>query len=108
MNSPVPYPTLDGAAVIGVDNPLVGALSPGAPKGQDAPLDPARVPALVVMSAGRIFIAEADSTEVEDTASGRSDGFQGQMEGRWTPARFLRRLTAEGRGFRAYDQERRD
>jgi enoyl-CoA hydratase/carnithine racemase len=103
---------LDGAAVIAVDSPPVHALSPGAPKGQDAALDRApaysTVRALVVMSAGRTFIAEAHIIELEDMAWGRGDGgFQREMGGRWTPARFLQGLAAEGRRFRDYDQERR-
>jgi 3-hydroxyacyl-CoA dehydrogenase len=78
MNSLVAYQIQDGVAVIAVDNPPVNALSPGVPEGLDAALDRAAadsaVRAIVVMGAGRTFIAGADIAVVEDMAWGQGPG----------------------------------
>jgi 3-hydroxyacyl-CoA dehydrogenase len=75
MNSLVTYEVRDGIAVITVDNPPVNALSPGVPEGLDAALDRAAadssVRALIVMGAGRTFIAGADIAMLEDMAWGK-------------------------------------
>jgi 3-hydroxyacyl-CoA dehydrogenase len=78
MNSLVTYEVRDGVAVIKVDNPPVNALSPGVPEGLDAALDRAaadsKVSALVVIGAGRTFIAGADIAVLEDMAWGKGPG----------------------------------
>jgi 3-hydroxyacyl-CoA dehydrogenase len=66
----------DGVAVITVDNPPVNALRPGVPEAiqariESAAADPA-VRAIVVIGAGRTFIAGADIKELEAAASGAS------------------------------------
>src|SRR3954471_10050964 len=60
----VKFETVDGIGVITVDNPPVNAMSPGVPEGSVASLDrgnadPA-VKAMVLIGAGRSFIAGAD------------------------------------------------
>jgi 3-hydroxyacyl-CoA dehydrogenase len=64
----------DGVAVITISNPPVNALSPGVPEGilsaiQSAAADPA-VAAIVVIGAGRTFIAGADIREFGKVVSG--------------------------------------
>jgi 3-hydroxyacyl-CoA dehydrogenase len=64
----------DGVAVITISNPPVNALSPGVPEGiqtsiQSAANDPA-VRAIVVIGAGRTFIAGADIREFGKIVSG--------------------------------------
>jgi 3-hydroxyacyl-CoA dehydrogenase len=66
----------DGVAVITVDNPPVNALSPGVPEAiqgqiESAAADPS-IQAIVVIGAGRTFIAGADIKELEAAASGAS------------------------------------
>ena len=68
----------NGVAVITIDNPPVNALSPGVPEGistaiQKAGQDSA-VPAIVVIGAGRTFIAGADIKQLEEHAHGRGSG----------------------------------
>src|SRR3954451_11430768 len=65
-------------AVITIDNPPVNALSPGVPEGIAACIDEANrdaeVQAIVVIGAGRTFIAGADIKEFGKITSGeRSD-----------------------------------
>jgi enoyl-CoA hydratase/carnithine racemase len=64
MSEMVTYNVRNGIATVAVDNPPVNALSPGVPEGLEAALDRASadpaVRALVVMGAGRTFIAGAD------------------------------------------------
>jgi 3-hydroxyacyl-CoA dehydrogenase len=78
MNSLVTYANHDGVAVITVDNPPVNALSPGVPEGLDAALDRAAaddgVGAIVIIGAGRTFIAGADISVLEGMAWGRGPG----------------------------------
>jgi 3-hydroxyacyl-CoA dehydrogenase len=65
-------------AVIAVDNPPVNALSAGVPQGLEAVLGRAagdrEVRAIVVMGAGRTFIAGADIAVLEDMAWGIGPG----------------------------------
>jgi 3-hydroxyacyl-CoA dehydrogenase len=66
----------NGVAVITVDNPPVNALSPGVPEAiqariESAAADPS-IHAIVVIGAGRTFIAGADIKELEAAASGAS------------------------------------
>lgn len=74
MNPLVNYANHDGVAVITVDNPPVNALSPGVPEGLDAALDRAAaddgVRAIVVIGAGRTFIAGADIAVLQEMAWG--------------------------------------
>jgi 3-hydroxyacyl-CoA dehydrogenase len=78
MNELVTYNVHDGVAVIAVDNPPVNALSPGVPEGLGAALDRAAqdtsVRAVVVIGAGRTFIAGADIGVLEDMAWGKGAG----------------------------------
>ena len=75
--------TLDGdaasaapVAVIVIDNPPVNALGPGVVDGLQAALDQvdrnASIRAVVVMGAGRTFVAGADIKELEDAAWGEA------------------------------------
>ena len=78
MNNLVCYDARDGVAIIAVDNPPVNALSPGVPEGLEAALDRAaddeQVRAIVVMGAGRTFVAGADIAVLEDMAWGTGPG----------------------------------
>jgi 3-hydroxyacyl-CoA dehydrogenase len=60
----VKFDTIDGIGIITVDNPPVNALSPGVPQGIVAALDKGNadpaVKAMVLIGAGRSFIAGAD------------------------------------------------
>jgi 3-hydroxyacyl-CoA dehydrogenase len=71
----VTYSTSDGVAFLAVDNPPVNALSPAVAEALGAALDRAaadpEVHAIVVMGAGRTFIAGADIHVLEDAAWGR-------------------------------------
>lgn len=75
MNPLVKYEIADGVAVITIDNPPVNALSPGVPEGLEAAIvraaDDASVSAIVVIGAGRTFIAGADIKELEAAAWGK-------------------------------------
>lgn len=64
--------------MISIDNPPVNALSPGVPEGisaaiQKAGQDPS-VSAVVIIGAGRTFIAGADIKQLEEHAHGRGSG----------------------------------
>ena len=77
MNDLVRYSVQDGVAVLLVDNPPVNALSPGVPEGIAAGLeraagDPSAV-ALVLIGAGRTFIAGADIREFGKITSGEKE-----------------------------------
>jgi 3-hydroxyacyl-CoA dehydrogenase len=67
-----------GVAVVTIDNPPVNALSPGVPEGISAAIDRAErdqgVAAVVIIGAGRTFIAGADIKQLEDHAHGRGSG----------------------------------
>jgi 3-hydroxyacyl-CoA dehydrogenase len=69
MNPLVRFDKNGGVAVVTIDNPPVNALSPGVPEGLDAAIvcanDDAEVTAIVVIGAGRTFIAGADIKELE-------------------------------------------
>jgi len=74
MSDLVRTSTHDGVAVITISNPPVNALSPGVPEGirsaiESAANDPA-VGAIVVIGAGRTFIAGADIREFGKVVSG--------------------------------------
>src|SRR6202451_2479292 len=75
MNPLVKYGVTDGIAVITIDNPPVNALSPGVPEGLEEAIarahDDADVKAIVVIGAGRTFIAGADIKELEAAAWGQ-------------------------------------
>src|SRR5437870_2041114 len=74
MNEMVRFSVHDGIGVITVDNPPVNALSPGVPEGILAAVKGAqaddRVKALVLIGAGRTFIAGADIKEFGKITSG--------------------------------------
>ena len=74
MNSLVTYELHQDVAVIAVDNPPVNALSPGVIEGLGATLDRAiadpAARAIVVLGAGRTFIAGADISVLQDLAWG--------------------------------------
>src|SRR6185436_17402743 len=67
-----------GVAVVTIDNPPVNALSPGVPEGISAAIDSAErdpaVSAVVIIGAGRTFVAGADIKQLEDHAHGRGSG----------------------------------
>jgi 3-hydroxyacyl-CoA dehydrogenase len=68
----------NGVAIVTIDNPPVNALSPGVPEGiaaaiQKAGQDPS-VSAIVIIGAGRTFIAGADIKQLEEHAHGRGSG----------------------------------
>src|SRR5512133_846781 len=74
MNELVSFSIHDDIAVITICNPPVNALSPGVPEGlrssiQSAAGDPA-IQAIVVIGAGRTFIAGADIREFGKVVSG--------------------------------------
>jgi 3-hydroxyacyl-CoA dehydrogenase len=72
MSHPVTVTQREGVAVLEIDNPPVNALSAGVPEGlmkgvQEAERDPS-VRALVVIGAGRTFVAGADIRDLERAA----------------------------------------
>jgi 3-hydroxyacyl-CoA dehydrogenase len=77
MPNPVTITLHDSVAVIAVDNPPVNALSPGVPEALIQAFDAAEqneaVSAIVVMGAGRTFIAGADINSLERAAWGDRD-----------------------------------
>ena len=68
----------EGVAVITIDNPPVNALGTGVPEGISAALDRAgqepSVSAIVMIGAGRTFVAGADIKQLEEQAHGRGPG----------------------------------
>jgi 3-hydroxyacyl-CoA dehydrogenase len=78
MSQLVKYSTRDEIAVITIDNTPVNALSPGVPEGIDAALERAgadpEVRAVVVIGAGRTFIAGADIGVLQNMAWGKAQG----------------------------------
>jgi 3-hydroxyacyl-CoA dehydrogenase len=81
MNELVRYFVQDGVAVLCVDNPPVNALSPGVPEGLEegvrrAEDDPSAV-AVVLIGAGRTFIAGADIREFGKITSGEKERGRG-------------------------------
>jgi 3-hydroxyacyl-CoA dehydrogenase len=68
----------NGVAVVTIDNPPVNALSPGVPEGISAAIHKAgqdsSVAAVVIIGAGRTFIAGADIKQLEEHAHGRGSG----------------------------------
>src|SRR3984893_1365253 len=78
MNDLVQITNDRGIAVITVNNPPVNALSPGVPEGISAALDQiaqdASVKAVVLIGAGRTFVAGADIKEFGKMTSGKSRG----------------------------------
>lgn len=74
MSELVKYSVEDGIAVVTIDNPPVNALSPGVPDGiREAVLragSEAAVQAIVIIGAGRTFIAGADIREFGKITSG--------------------------------------
>jgi 3-hydroxyacyl-CoA dehydrogenase len=78
MNKAVSVNVDQGVALIRIDNPPVNALSPEVIDGLDAALDQATrdssVRAIVIMGAGRTFIAGADIKGLEQLAWGSDSG----------------------------------
>ena len=78
MSELVTYEVRDGVALIAVDNPPVNALGRGVPEALGAALQRAAADpgarAIVVMGAGKTFIAGADITMLEDMAWGKGAG----------------------------------
>src|SRR4029450_11655686 len=78
MNQAVTLSVDQGVALIRIDNPPVNALSPEVIDGLDAALDQATrdssVRAIVIMGAGRTFIAGADIKGLEQLAWGSDSG----------------------------------
>jgi 3-hydroxyacyl-CoA dehydrogenase len=78
MTEMVRLSVTNGVAVVTIDNPPVNALSPGVPDGisaaiQKAGPDPS-VSAVVIIGAGRTFVAGADIRQLEEHAHGRGSG----------------------------------
>src|SRR5258705_1420260 len=84
MSELVKFSKNDGIGVITIDNPPVNALSPGVPEGIRAALTNAQsddsVKALVLIGAGRTFIAGADIKEVGKITSGERSETLGLAE----------------------------
>ena len=78
MSEMVRLSVTDGVAVVTIDNPPVNALSPGIPEGISGGIEAARqdssVSAVVVIGAGRTFVAGADIKQLEEHAHGRGSG----------------------------------
>lgn len=76
MSEMVRVSVTSGVAVVTIDNPPVNALSPGVPEGISAAIDNAAhdpaVVAVVIIGAGRTFVAGADIKQLEEHAHGRS------------------------------------
>jgi 3-hydroxyacyl-CoA dehydrogenase len=68
----------DGVAIVKIDNPPVNSLGSGVPEGIEEAIRAAEadadVRAIVVMGAGRTFVAGADIKQLEDLAWGRGTG----------------------------------
>ena len=78
MSELVHYATRDGVAVITIDNPPVNALGAGVPEGIATAIrrasEDAAASAIVVIGAGRTFVAGADIKQLEEQAHGRGPG----------------------------------
>jgi 3-hydroxyacyl-CoA dehydrogenase len=78
MSELVRVSVTNGVAVVTIDNPPVNALSPGVPEGISDAIDKAAadqaVAAVVIIGAGRTFVAGADIKQLEEHAHGRSTG----------------------------------
>jgi 3-hydroxyacyl-CoA dehydrogenase len=78
MNEMVRLSVTNGVAVVAIDNPPVNALSPGVPEGISAAIEKAghdpSVSAVVIIGAGRTFVAGADIKQLEEHAHGRGSG----------------------------------
>src|SRR5215471_145601 len=78
MTELVQIAVVSGVAVVTIDNPPVNALSPGVPEGISDAIDKAAadqaVAAVVIIGAGRTFVAGADIKQLEEHAHGRSAG----------------------------------
>src|SRR5262245_25283735 len=76
MTEMVRVSVTNGVNVVTIDNPPVNALSPGVPEGISAAIDQAEhdrtVAAVVIIGAGRTFVAGADIKQLEEHAHGRS------------------------------------
>src|SRR5690242_18854065 len=95
-------------AVVTIDNPPVNALSPGVPEGISAALNEAErdssIRAIVIIGAGRTFIAGADIRELERAAAGqgappRLHGLLAQLEDCSRPVVMALHGTALGGGL---------
>src|SRR5688572_32853052 len=78
MNQAVTLTVDQGVALVRIDNPPVNALSPDVISGLDAALDQASrdsaVRAIVIIGAGRTFVAGADIKGLEQLAWGSDSG----------------------------------
>src|SRR5262245_33856303 len=78
MNEMVRLSVTSGVAVVTIDNPPVNALSTAVAAGISAAIDEIapdpEVVAIVIIGAGRTFIAGADIKELEEHAQGRGSG----------------------------------
>src|SRR5215468_11442155 len=78
MTELVRFSVASGVAVITIDNPPVNALSPGVPEGISSAIEKAgedpSVSAVVIIGAGRTFVAGADIKQLEEHAHGRGSG----------------------------------
>src|SRR3954464_5940761 len=76
MSEMIRVSVTNNVAVITLDNPPVNALSPGVPEGISAAIEQAEhhpgVAAVVIIGAGRTFVAGADIKQLEEHAHGRS------------------------------------
>jgi 3-hydroxyacyl-CoA dehydrogenase len=76
MSEMVRVSVTNGVAVVTIDNPPVNALSPGVPEGISAAIDKGEqdpsVAAIVIIGAGRTFVAGADIKQLEEHAHGKS------------------------------------
>ena len=106
MSEMVRVSITNGVAVITIDNPPVNALSPGVPEGISNGIDKAArdaaVSAVVIIGAGRTFIAGADIKQLEDHAHGRSssapnlhDLLKKIEDMQWEQAYEVQKLVAE-------------
>jgi 3-hydroxyacyl-CoA dehydrogenase len=78
MNELVRLEKQNGVGVITIDNPPVNAIGAGVPEGIAVALDAAErdpdVRSIVIIGAGRTFVAGADIRQLEDLAAGRGPG----------------------------------
>jgi 3-hydroxyacyl-CoA dehydrogenase len=78
MTEVIKFTIESGIGVITIDNPPVNALGPGVPEGIAAAIERAErdasVSAVVLIGAGRTFVAGADIKQLEEQAHGRGPG----------------------------------